>query len=252
MRYSRLFANLCSSHQSFSTAVGYQNLELAVKQECAGPMREDRIWSSSWWLPWEGNTDYDFKEDVYHIFSASVSTFHKTDVYNLTGHLSDDGGVVTANCQNNTKNHSCSHSIKFGQAYRPYPGATMQFFRNISATVGGKAFTGHTVFLNISGNVSCLDVFYHDSKDAPAATLFQGANPPPGPAPPPPPPPPPGYCTNAFDKSTCASRSGGAGCTWCNSKDKVHGLCFTKGHTPKKDWSCDKNTTTQQQDILVV
>jgi hypothetical protein len=246
MRYSRLFANLCSSQ------VGYLNIELAVKQECAGPLPEDRLWSEA--ASFVPDTAYDFKEDVYHIFFSSVPSFHKTDLYNLTGHLSDDGGVVTAICQNKTKNHSCSHSIKFGRAYRPYPGATMQFFRNISTTVDEKAFTGHTVFLNISGNVSCLEVFYHDSKDAPAATLFQGPNPPPGPAPPPPPPPPPGYCTNAFDKSTCTARSGGHGCTWCSSKDKVHQLCFTKDHTPKKDWSCDRNLTQvdSREDILVV
>jgi len=243
MRYSRLFANLCSS-----TAVGLQNIEWAVKQECA----QDRIWSIPWLLPQGVDTDYDFKSDLYHIFSAYVPAFHKTDVYNLTGHLSADGGAVFANCHNNTQNHSCSHLIKFERVYRPYPGATMQFYRNISAKVGGKMLTGHAVFLNISGDVSCLDVFYHTSKNLPAGTLFQGANPPPGPAPPPPPPPPPSYCTNAFDKSTCASKSGGEACTWCSSEDKVHALCFTKGHTPQKDWSCGKNATSQQENVLVI
>lgn len=241
MRYSRLFANLCSSH------ISSQSIEFALKQECARPqLVPEHRWSEAAALV--SNSTFDFKEDVFHIFASSNPSFHKTDVYNLTGHLTDEGGVVTANCQNNTKNHTCSHSIKFTEAYRPYPGATMQFFRNISATVGGKGFSGHTVFLNISGNVSCLDIFYHDSNDAPAATLFQGPNPPPGPAPPPPPPPPPSYCTSEFDKKACGSKGS---CTWCKSKDNVHKLCFTKGHTPKKGWSCEK-ADVDKDGILMV
>eukprot|EP00326_Haptolina_ericina_P006619 CAMPEP_0181222236 /NCGR_PEP_ID=MMETSP1096-20121128/29852_1 /TAXON_ID=156174 ORGANISM="Chrysochromulina ericina, Strain CCMP281" /NCGR_SAMPLE_ID=MMETSP1096 /ASSEMBLY_ACC=CAM_ASM_000453 /LENGTH=97 /DNA_ID=CAMNT_0023314971 /DNA_START=1 /DNA_END=294 /DNA_ORIENTATION=+ len=67
-----------------------------------------------------------------------------------------------------------------------------------------------------------------------------------GPNPPPPPPPPPACTTTgAANQTACdavPARSGtGHACSWCESKDGIHKLCFDATHKPgSAGWDCDR------------
>merc|ERR1719473_359683 len=47
--------------------------------------------------------------------------------------------------------------------------------------------------------------------------------------------PSPRDCVKAFSKNQCGSLTQ---CTWCDSKDRLHGLCFSKVKTPQSGWIC--------------
>lgn len=58
-------------------------------------------------------------------------------------------------------------------------------------------------------------------------------------------PRPPAQCQEAYDKESCLAVQGGNLCTWCNSDDGIHELCFWKhnpGSTqpiyPQANWTC--------------
>merc|ERR1712039_121814 len=100
---------------------------------------------------------------------------------------------------------------------------------------GGKVISGRAFFFKLvtGQKVKCQDIVYGSVSKVEAgyAVMVQGPN-----LPPPPPPVVSATCPNTFNKTGCAKIHG---CVWCTSSDDVHELCFTKGHTPKKDWSCD-------------
>merc|ERR1711972_1276589 len=171
--------------------------------------------------------------------------FRQRNLYQLTGHLADEGGVVTAKCLNETETHGCSHSIKFSEAFNPFPGHSPhppEIYRNISASIAGDFYSGRAIFINMTGiPFRCQELVYNrvfpEGQHYGQAVLVEGPNPSPTP-----PYVPPSTCVDAFNQTGCAqmkNRTGSHNCVWCKSSDDVHELCFTKGHTPKKDWSCD-------------
>merc|ERR1712224_907861 len=42
-------------------------------------------------------------------------------------------------------------------------------------------------------------------------------------------------CTYSFSKNQCSALTQ---CTWCDSKDHLHSLCFSKAKTPQSGWIC--------------
>merc|ERR1712050_116063 len=95
---------------------------------------------------------YDFKGDEFHVgfVMGSMVGLRQTDLYKLTGHLADEGGSVTATCLNETEARKCSHSIKLGEAFKPFPGHSPETYRNLSATIAGKEYSGHAIFFSMT------------------------------------------------------------------------------------------------------
>jgi len=183
-----------------------------------------------------------FNQSEFHVQLTQSAMLEARDLFHLTGDLTDQGGTVSAQCANDTSTHKCSHSIHFTQEYRPPGGDVNEVFRNVSATIDGKVTQGVSTFLNFTGHPKrCVAIEYR----VPSAAKFDllaylGV----GPNQPPPPPPPP-QCSNEFNKTDCeALGKTEKSCTWCESSDGVHQLCFVKDHTPSdtKAWSCDKVT----------
>lgn len=197
-------------------------------------------------------TGFDFLQDEFHVSyaSAQIQSLHLTDLLLLTGHLpADGGGVVTAKCQNETEAHNCSHSMQFSESWYPHPDESTNC-RNVSASLDGQMRTGKATW-SWCGVWVVREIIYDAGPSAGIipAVLVPGPNRPPSPTPPP--PPSPSACPNVFNQSACASMATGGDhtCTWCKSTDNVHQLCFTKGHTPEKDWSCNGDDV---QSVLVI
>lgn len=232
MHYSRLFANLCSNR------VNIGKIEAAIAGACGSTPHqivEPVIVNKS---------TFDFKGDEYHVLIARempATFFAARDLYRLTGHLETEGGKVTVQCLNNTAEHTCSHSMQFGEAYKPFPGRSPETRRKFAATVGGTAYNGYAMFyMN-----RCTEIVYKGEDPEQEALVLPGPNPQPRP-----PYVPPSKCTSAFNQTGCVHlkdpRNKTLSCVWCKSTDNIHELCFTKGHTPKKDWSCSN------EEVLIV
>jgi hypothetical protein len=191
-------------------------------------------------VPLLPSTPFDFQGDEFYVALAlEMPTFQRTDVYQLTGHLAEDGGMVTAKCLNETGAHRCSHSIHFTKAFH-FPKVSGDYLRNISAMIGGKRYSGRALFVNMtrSGKYVCTGIVYKSGEKSAEALLQRGPNRPPR-------PPPVPQCNGVFNQTGCAKLTNASGshlCVWCKSADDVHELCFTKGHTPNTGWSCDQNT----------
>lgn len=184
---------------------------------------------------------FSFNQSEFHIQGyTQSSTLEARDFFHLTGQLTDQGGTVSARCANDTSTHKCSHSIHFGKEYSR--GGANEVYRNVSATIGGQVTQGVSGFYFSSDQPKrCTGIDYRINKKEISELLACLG---PGPNPPPPPPPAP-KCTSQFNQTNCeAFGKPQKSCTWCESSDGVHQLCFVKDHTPSdtKAWSCDKVT----------
>jgi hypothetical protein len=176
-------------------------------------------------------------ETTFHVVYADperAKFFHQTDVHMLSGSLdAKSGGKIRAHCVNNTVG---DYTIDVGPAYKPYSAAPT-VYHNFTATLSMPSsaplsFTGR---LMGNGQTPVNEVYFYNPSiktQMSSVILLLGPNPRPR-------PPPPPSCKNAYNASACAAipKSDGVGCTWCASKDGVHGLCFAEKSTPN-DWNC--------------
>jgi subtilase family serine protease len=127
---------------------------------------------------------FSFKDSPFHtIFEGSKSPVFKTrDVDILNGDLDATGGKVTAKNSNGT---FPTATITFG-APKPMSKGSPEYEANVTATIGGTAFTGRSIFLVETGRpAECFNIEWKLTGGE--AIWEHGSNPPP--------PPPPGKCT---------------------------------------------------------
>jgi hypothetical protein len=162
------------------------------------------------------------------------------DIHRLTGSLDIAvGGKVAVHVDNGT---IPDYTLTIGGPWGP-KGPFMR--RNVSATFTCK---GKTVTANGTADVlvqkpqpPMLEEFsLSTDPHAPGAIFEKGINPPP-----PPPPPPTCGTTGAANQSACDAVKpkvgSGPACSWCESKDGIHSLCFVYNHTPDaSSWNCDR------------
>ena len=156
------------------------------------------------------------------------------DVHRLSGTITDDkGGVLSVHVVNGT-------IADYKMSVAPLGHMPHGTFHNISVSYLCK---GKTV--SVTGRATfppmATEIVFNAPSSAEVGVIFLK-----GPNPPPPPPPPPSCATTGrVNQSACdavkpASGTGPA-CSWCESKDGAHKLCFVHDHKPDAaDWNCDR------------
>jgi subtilase family serine protease len=131
--------------------------------------------------------NYDFKNAPFHtqmVLDHDQKVFVTRDVQTLDGTVTSSGGKVSVKNLNNTFQPS---EVTFSAPYHNGR-STMEYYSNVSATLGGQTFSGKAIFFKFgSAPPRCLNIEWEKEMRMLVAIWEEGPNPPP--------PPPPGKCT---------------------------------------------------------
>jgi len=182
--------------------------------------------------------------EPYHAVLVQSTEFclQMRDVHRLSGTIDvDRGGSLSVHSDNGTMPDYTMHvGPRQSNSPRDYVHAV-----NASYLCKGKRLVvpgGAEILTYLALKESFVEFFFEDPAPpgAPVAVFRHGPN-----APLPPPPPPTCSVGGGANQSACdAVPSSGAepACSWCESKDGVHKLCFYYDHKPDPaaGWVCDR------------